>query len=582
MIKNKYKISIFILLFLLLTGAFAYSYISQPNIDHMSYSTFITYLEAGQIKNIDILNNDYLHITLNNNEVFQVPNPQKENMKEYFLVNGAEVGNKVDYNQGIIRVIGVGAIGVGIFYYFKKVKGKDAIELVDYKSQGSTRNDLYTFDSVAGNEEAKDMVKDIIDFIRNPNKYTHIGAKMPKGLLLYGPPGTGKTLMAKAIAGEANVPFYAVSGSDFIQMYVGVGASRIRQLFKKAKKSQKAVIFIDEIDAIGKKRGNGITQNNDERDQTLNALLTEMSGFNQNQGIVVIAATNRVDSLDEALIRPGRFDRMIEIGLPDIKARTRILNLHLQGKPKNSEVNIENIAKETVYFSGAMLENLVNEAAIIAANSNEIEINSNNFDEAFYRVIAGMAKKDRSTINKKDKEITAYHEAGHALATKLLLPDNTVSKVTIIPSTKGYGGFSMSIPEDRLYKTKTHILSDIKVLLAGRAAEELVFGLDYITTGASNDITKASQLIKDFVVKYGMHEDYGLFNMESVEMQLDSDILKKCRTEVNRYYLEVKKLLESNKELLHSISDALIYKETLYSKDIEELCNSKIVFRANA
>ncbi|MDF2474494.1 MAG: ATP-dependent metalloprotease FtsH, partial [Anaerocolumna sp.] len=416
------------------------------------------------------------------------------------------------------------------------------------------------------------MVEDIIQFIKDPGKYSSVGARMPKGLLLYGPPGTGKTMMAKAIAGEAGVPFFAMSGSDFVQMYVGVGASRIRNLFQKAKKSEKAVIFIDEIDAIGKKRARSLSASNDERDQTLNALLTEMSGFHENSGIVVIGATNRLDTLDEALLRPGRFDRQVEIGLPDINSRKKILALYAQSKPMALDVNLDALAKSTVYFSGAMLENLLNEAAINAANANEPAIRQTHIDTAFYTVIAGAPKMDRSFIGEKDRTITATHEAGHALVTKLLLPTYYISKVTIIPSVKGAGGFNLSIPSDTLYQTKKQILSSIQMLLAGRAAEELIFGEGEITTGASNDIQKASALIIDYINKYGMDNDMGLFHMESLQETGNPQLISKCRDHMNQLYEDTKRLLESNIEALKEITSELLEKESLNGEDIELIC----------
>lgn len=537
----------------------------------MNYNAFVTYLESGKVVKIDVLNDDSLEITLNNNKIYTVPNPQKEDMKEYFLLNGVEVGTKTEPVQLMLQIAGAGVLAFAVFYYLRKGFSKDAMEIVNVQGNNVSENHDYNFHSIAGNDEAKELVKDVIDFIINPDKYKKLGAKMPKGILLYGPPGTGKTLMAKAIAGEAGVPFYAVSGSDFVQMYVGVGASRIRQLFKKAKKSHKAVIFIDEIDAIGKKRGNGTNQGNDERDQTLNALLTEMSGFHGNQGIVVVAATNRLDTLDEALTRPGRFDRMIEIGLPDVNARRKILQLHLQDKPITDDVDLGKLAKETVYFSGAMLENLANEAAIIAANNNETRIGINHLDTAYYNVIAGTAKKDRSTICQKDREITAYHEGGHALATKLLKPGNTISKVTIIPSSRGYGGFSMSIPEDKMYRTKMEIIGDIKVLLAGRAAEEIIFGRDNITTGASNDIEKASILMKQYLVQFGMDEDFGIFNTDAVQMNNHNELMGKCKNQMSVFYDEVRSVLSENLQILNRIARELIEKETLKDDDIKRL-----------
>ncbi|MCR1898576.1 ATP-dependent metallopeptidase FtsH/Yme1/Tma family protein [Irregularibacter muris] len=548
----------------------------QPKPKDMNYTTFVSHLEEGKVQEITIRNDAFLDVKMKDKSVFQVPNPQSESMKEYFLLNEATVTkSKVNPNMLLQVFLWVG-VAVFAVFLLQKERSKDKMELVNANGTETKDETSYTFDHVAGNDEAKDMVKDIIDFIKDPEKYSKLGAKMPRGIMLYGPPGTGKTLIAKAIAGESGVPFYAVSGSDFIQMYVGVGASRIRQLFKKAKKSQKAVIFIDEIDAIGKKRADNPDQGNSERDQTLNALLTEMSGFSTNLGIVVVAATNRVDTLDEALLRPGRFDRLIEVGLPDVNARRRILGLHVQNKPLNNHVDLDQLARDTVYFSGAMLESLANEAAILAANENSTEIYQRHLNQAFYTVVAGSEKKDRSSIHKEDMEITAYHESGHALATKLLLPKNTISKVTIIPSTKGYGGFNLSIPEDRLYRTKQNILKDIKVLLAGRAAEELIFGLDNITTGASNDIERASRHIKEYVMKLGMDSDIGLFNNDAVNMNADPIILEKCREYIKELYQEVKGLLNDNLDILHALTQKLMEKETIGGDDIDILLGSKI------
>jgi cell division protease FtsH len=355
-------------------------------------------------------------------------------------------------------------------------------------------------------------------------------------------------------------------------MYVGVGASRIRSLFQKAKKSEKAVIFIDEIDAIGKKRAKNASASNDERDQTLNALLTEMSGFHENSGIVVIGATNRLDTLDEALLRPGRFDRQVEIGLPDVNSRKRILSLYAKSKPVSDDVDLDDLAKSTVYFSGAMLENLLNEAAINAANDNQSIINSMHIEKAFYTVIAGAPVQDRSYITERDRRITAYHEAGHALATTLLLPEHFISKVTIIPSVRGAGGFNLSIPKDTMFQSQSQIQGNIQVLLAGRAAEELIFGEGEVTTGASNDIQKASSLIVDYINKFGMDPDMGLFSMNVLENGHDSQLVNKCREQMNGLYEDTKVLLKSNLELLEKITAELLEKESLSGEDISRIC----------
>ena len=443
-----------------------------------------------------------------------------------------------------------------MFSLFKKAKIH--MEIADASQTGDT----LLFDDIAGNLEAKESVKDIVDFIKNTEKYNHYGATMPKGILLYGPPGTGKTLLAKAIAGEANVPFYATNGSDFVQMYVGVGANRIRQLFKKAKKSKKAVIFIDEIDSIGKKRGSGQSGASDEKDQTLNALLTEMSGFSGSDGIVVIAATNRKELLDEALLRAGRFDRHVEVALPDLNARKKILELYIKDKPTEG-IDLDDFARRTVYFSGAMLNNLLNEAAIFAAKREENgKISATDLEKAYYLVMAGSEKKDRSGMREKDKEITAYHEAGHALMTKLLMPENCVSKVTIIPSSKGAGGFCVSTPAyDKLYYTKKDIHHQIMVSLAGRAAEEIAFGKDYVTTGASNDIEKSVALAKDCIIKYGMADKF--------VVEKNENWIEECQTLLENLYEQAKELLIENKPKLQNIVNGLIEKESLNQEELD-------------
>ncbi|HEX3023019.1 MAG TPA: ATP-dependent metallopeptidase FtsH/Yme1/Tma family protein, partial [Lachnospiraceae bacterium] len=484
------KVLLIILSVLILVGigVAGNQYMNRTN-QKMTYPSFLEAVEKNQIDTVkysDTSNTFKASLHSAPSNYYIVPNPKTENFTEFLLISNITVvtdqGSLIA--NGLKSILVLSIIG-GIIIYSRK-GGKSLIVNANRKSgSSSSSKSSITLKQIAGNTEAKYMVEDVINFIKDPEKYSAVGARMPRGLLLYGPPGTGKTLMAKAIAGEADVPFYAMSGSDFVQMYVGVGASRIRNLFKMAKKSEKAVIFIDEIDAIGKKRARNANASNDERDQTLNALLTEMSGFYENSGIVVIGATNRLDTLDEALLRPGRFDRQIEIGLPDVNSRKKILSLHARKKPLGEDVDLESLAKSTVCFSGAMLENLLNEAAIFAANEKKPCINQAHIDKAFYTVIAGSPKVDRSYISDMEREITAYHEAGHALATTLLLPEHYISKVTIIPSVRGAGGFNLSIPKDSMFQTKRQLLANIQVLLAGRVAEELIFGKDDITTGAS-------------------------------------------------------------------------------------------------
>ncbi len=570
----KKKIMIVLAVIVVISGILLGNHFINKNDSNLSYPLFLDAVNNNQVTTVILSNNsnEFKAILTTNPDIsYTIPNPKTENFIEYLLTNNIDVKYSEESvtNKAFQGVAFLAAI-VGVVFLVKK-DSKNGFKISNANKKNENKSNV-TLANVAGNTEAKLMVEDIIDFIKEPEKYESVGARMPKGLLLYGPPGTGKTLMAKAIAGEANVPFYAMSGSDFVQMYVGVGASRIRSLFQKAKKSERAVIFIDEIDAIGKKRARSVSASNDERDQTLNALLTEMSGFHDNQGIVVIGATNRLDTLDEALLRPGRFDRQIEIGLPDINARKKILSLYCNKKPISSDVDMEKLAKSTVYFSGAMLENLINEAAINAANEKVSVINQSHIDKAFYTVIAGAPKLDRSYMTNKDREITAYHEAGHALATTLLLPDHYISKVTIIPSVKGAGGFNLSIPKDTMYQTNNQIISNIKMLLAGRAAEELIFGENNITTGASNDIQKASTLLYNYMNKYGMDKDLGMFSMEVLDEGYDSNLIEKCRTTMNDLYEETKLMLQGNIDFLEKITRELLDKESIDGETVRKLC----------
>lgn len=550
--------------------------------NEITYHDFLQYIEENRIEKVIIGNESKLKVKIKNEEKFyKVENPRNPSLKETLLLQNIIVEeNEANSVSTILQGLLIIAFFTLGFWYVQRIWKKQqpkysmAMNIEDSREQ---QQKMTCFHDVAGNEEAKESVQDVVDFIKNPEKYSKYGARMPRGIIFYGPPGTGKTLMAKAIAGEANVPFFAVSGSDFVQMYVGVGASRIRDLFKKARTEKKAVIFIDEIDALGKKRtGGSVGGGNDERDQTLNALLTEMSGFYEDEGIVVIAATNRLDILDEALLRPGRFDRHIEIGLPDVAGREKILRIHGKNKPLDPHIDLKKLAQQTVYFSGAMLENLLNEGAMIAAKKNGEMIHWEDIDQAFYTVVAGSAKKDRSGILEKDQKITAYHEAGHALITKLVAPENRVSKVTIIPSTKGAGGFSMNIPPDKMYYTKKELEHQIQVYLAGRIAEEIIFGADEITTGASNDIEKATSLLKDYIMEYGMSKEAGLLNinvlLEMGQKQIvQQTLFEECKKQMNSLYEKTKDLLIKNKEMLDRIAKELLRKESLVEEDLDQL-----------
>ena len=451
----------------------------------------------------------------------------------------------------------------------------------------SNENDQkYTFKDVAGLEEEKEDMAEIVDFLRNPKKYNTLGARIPKGVLLEGPPGTGKTLLAKAVAGEAGVPFFSISGSDFVEMFVGVGASRVRDLFEDAKKNAPCIVFIDEIDAVARKRGSGLGGGHDEREQTLNQMLVEMDGFGTNEGIIVLAATNRVDILDPAILRPGRFDRNVMVGRPDVKGREEILRVHVRNKPLSDDVDLHEIARTTAGFAGADLENLMNEAAICAAKQNRQFIKKEDVDKCFVKIGIGGEKKSR-LVPEKERKITAYHESGHAILFHLLSEVGPVHLVSIIPNGRGAGGYTMPLPEnDNVFMTKKHMLQDIMVSFGGRIAEELIFG--DITTGASADIKQATQTAQAMVVKYGMSEKVGLINYEvnsEEEVFLGRDlgharnysekvaamIDKEVRRIMDECYQEAKLIIESHIDVLHRCAAALLEKERINRAEFEAL-----------
>lgn len=585
--SRRKKLTILVgVLSVILLSLYGFIYTNKPRPNRITYNEFLRALDEQKVEKVYINDQDTISGVFKDKAEFITDNPRTENFKEFLLKKDViveEAGQKDRMVQAGSSLLLLTVLVGSLYLFTRKAVGQAQSNMSKVGSMAiKPEEDVrVTFNDVAGNEEALESMKEVIDFIKNPEKYARYGARLPRGVILYGPPGTGKTLLAKAVAGEAGVPFYAVSGSDFVQIYVGVGASRIRHLFKKAREAKKCVIFIDEIDALGKKRDGGIDGGgNDERDQTLNALLSEMSGFQDNEGIVVIAATNRLDTLDEALLRPGRFDRHIEIGLPDINARKKILKLHSKNKPLAESVDIEELAYQTVYFSGAKLESLMNEAAIFAARRNSGRIEMQDIEKAFYTVVAGFEKKDRSSISEEDRKITAFHEAGHALITRLLVPENRVTKVTIIPSTKGAGGFSMSIPPDRMYYKKKDMENSIRIMLAGRGAEEVIFGQDNITTGAANDLERATEIILNMVRRFGMKSSSGLLNYDVLYrngmQQLQSDILEECKMTLATLYEEVKDILIKNKNLLSAIAQSLLEKETLNEKDLDKIIASHI------
>lgn len=441
-----------------------------------------------------------------------------------------------------------------------------------------------TFKDVAGLEEEKEELKEVVDFLRNPRKYIELGARIPKGILMVGPPGTGKTYLSKAVAGEAGVPFFSISGSDFVEMFVGVGASRVRDLFEQAKKNAPCIVFIDEIDAVGRRRGAGLGGGHDEREQTLNQLLVEMDGFGVNEGIIIIAATNRPDILDPALLRPGRFDRQVYVGVPDIKGREAILRIHTRGKPLDDDVDLKVIARRTPGFTPADLENLLNEAALLTARKNLKKIPMELIEEAITKVIAGPEKKSR-VISEKERKLTAYHEAGHAVVARLLPNTDPVHLISIIPRGRA-GGFTMILPkEDKYYMSKTEMEETLVHLLGGRVAEKLV--LDDISTGAQNDLERATKIARDMVTHYGMSEKLGpmTYGTDTDEVFLGRDLTRsrnyseevaaaidrEMRSIIDKAYHTAEDLLKENIDKLHRVAEALLEKETLDAKEFEEI-----------
>lgn len=442
-----------------------------------------------------------------------------------------------------------------------------------------------TFKQVAGLSEEKEELEEIVDFLKNPKKYTDLGARIPKGVILVGPPGTGKTLLAKAVAGEAGVPFFSISGSDFVEMFVGVGASRVRDLFEEAKKNSPCIVFIDEIDAVARRRGTGMGGGHDEREQTLNQMLVEMDGFGVNAGIIVMAATNRVDILDPAILRPGRFDRKVVVGRPDVKGREEILNVHVKGKPIGDDVDLKTIAQTTAGFTGADLENLMNEAAILAAKKNEAYITQVDIDKSFVKVGIGAEKKSK-VISDKEKKITAYHEAGHAILFHVLPDVGPVHTISIIPTGTGAAGYTMPLPEkDEMFNTKGKMLQEIVVGLGGRVAEELIF--DDVTTGASQDIKQATALARAMVTKYGFSDKVGLVNYGSDEDEVfigrdlahtrsygenvATVIDEEVKGIIDECYAKARKIINDNRDVLDACAKLLLDKEKVTREEFEAL-----------
>ena len=582
----------------------------------MKYSEILNYFETQQVTEFDLdLGSGAMVLTLNDGDESKKKEPTQiqysvpsinflyEDIKPYIEeYNKDHPDAKMVYNYqrprdnswltALLPTVLLFA-GIGVFYWIFMKKfaamgmGGDSKQMNFGKAKIKDMNDekrKTTFADVAGADEEKEELREIVEFLKNPKRFNELGARIPKGVLLVGPPGTGKTLLARAVAGEAGVPFFSISGSDFVEMFVGVGASRVRDLFDQAKKNSPCIIFIDEIDAVGRQRGAGLGGGHDEREQTLNQLLVEMDGFGANEGVIMIAATNRPDILDPALMRPGRFDRQVMVGAPDIKGREEILKVHAKGKPLAPDVNLKTIAASTAGFVGADLENLLNEAALLAARKNLKAITQTEIEEATIKVVVGTEKKSR-VMTEKEKTLTAYHEGGHAVATYYCSTQDPVHQISIIPRGMA-GGYTMSIPtEDRNYRSRKEMEENIVTLLGGRVAEALVLG--DISTGASNDIERATQIARAMVTKYGMSERLGpicygsdnnevfigrdMGHMKNYSEKIAAEIDEEIQKIVGRGYQKTEQLLNEHMDKLHKVAQFLFVNEKMSGAEFKEL-----------
>lgn len=581
----------YLLIIMVIIGLFDFYGEKNAKPADISYTSFMQHVQQDEIKQVTIVDN-VISGKLKDGKDFSTVAPNDGKLVEKLEAKNvdikAELPPQPPWWMSILSSILPMLIIVGLWFMLMNQGGAGGGKVMSFGKSRARRYDeeklKITFKDVAGAEEAKQELEEVVEFLKHPQKYNDLGAKIPKGVLLYGPPGTGKTLLAKAVAGEAGVPFFSISGSDFVEMFVGVGASRVRDLFDQAKKSAPCIVFIDEIDAVGRQRGAGLGGGHDEREQTLNQLLVEMDGFSANEGIIMIAATNRPDILDPALLRPGRFDRQIVVDRPDIKGRTDILKVHVKGKPVGEDVNLDVIAQRTPGFTGADLSNLVNEAALLTARKDKKVINMPEMEEAAERVIMGPERKSR-VISDKEKRLTAYHEGGHTIVGMLLDNTDPVHKVTIIPRGRA-GGYTLSLPkEDKYYATRSEMLDELKVLLGGRVAEALV--LKEISSGASNDLQRATQLARQMICEYGMSDNIGpvTFGHRQDQVFLGRDIArdkdyseevaaeidKEVRTFMEDAYAATEKLLSDNIDKLHVIAKALMEKETLEEEEINQL-----------
>jgi len=594
---NKFFRNVLFYLMVVIVAMWMFDYyaVSKPTAtaqkNEINYSSFLQELNENKVASVVILDNTVTGKTRDGKDFTVLIPVYDRSVLEKLQANKVDITIDKEPQSpwwlNILSSVLPMLLIVGLWFFIMNNAGGGR-GMMNFGKAGARRveekqNPVH-FDDVAGADEAKQELAEVVEFLKGPEKYNELGAKIPKGVLLYGPPGTGKTLLARAVAGEAGVPFFSISGSDFVEMFVGVGASRVRSLFDQAKHNAPCIVFIDEIDAVGRQRGAGLGGGHDEREQTLNQLLVEMDGFEGNSGIIMIAATNRPDILDPALLRPGRFDRQIVVDRPDIKGREAILKVHVKGKPLGEDVKLDIIAARTPGFTGADLSNLVNEAALMTARKNKKVINMPEMEEAAERVIMGPERKSR-VISDKEKRLTAYHEGGHTVLGVLLPNTDPVHKVTIIPRGRA-GGYTLSLPtEDKYYATKSEMLDELKVLLGGRVAEALV--LKEISSGASNDLQRATQLAHQMVCTYGMSDKLGPVTYGRGESQVflgrdyardkeysevvAAEIDQEVRTIINEAYKATEKLLSDNIDKLHCLANALIEKETLERDEIENL-----------
>ena len=585
-----------IVLYLLIIAAFVIAIDAfsgqSANKSELSYTGFIQQVQQKKVESVTITNDHGIKGKLKNGTEFNSYAPSDETLIKTLQDNGVEITAAPPEQPAwwmslLGSAIPIIILVVLFFFIMQQTQGGGGRVMNFGKSRAKLMgegNVKVSFKDVAGAEEAKQELEEVVEFLKDPGKFTTIGAKIPKGVLLAGPPGTGKTLLAKAVAGEAGVPFFTISGSDFVEMFVGVGASRVRDLFTQAKKNAPCIIFIDEIDAVGRQRGAGLGGGHDEREQTLNQLLVEMDGFGANEGIITIAATNRPDILDPALLRPGRFDRQVIVGRPDLRGREAILKVHARNKPLADDVDLKTIAKKTPGFTGADLSNLLNEAALLAARLNKKVITMAEVEEASEKVSMGPERRSH-IVSDKDRKLTAYHESGHAIVAHLLPHADPVHKVTIIPRGAA-GGYTMMLPtEEQNYKTKSQLLADIRVALGGRVAEALI--LDEISTGASGDLQSVTNTARAMVARWGMSDELGpiVFGEQQEQVFLgknlghernySEEIAAKIDTEIHRIvedaYKDVTKLLSDNEKFLHDMANALLEEETIDAKAVANL-----------